>query len=76
MREAHAQLDRDLAWLKENREALLKEYPEMWVSIHNASLAGANKDFKALLAQVQEKGIHPAETLIRKLSTEDVIIVV
>lgn len=75
-RAAYARFERNLAWLEENRAALLKKYPDMWVAVHDGSLVGADKDFRALVMQVQEKGIHPAETVIRMLSTQDVMIVV
>jgi hypothetical protein len=58
--QVQADLDRfqrDMAHFDAHREALLREYPESWVAIHDGQVVGAAKALPSLIMQLERKGL-------------------
>ena len=65
----------DAQYFEEHQEQLLVRYPEKWVAIHNRQVVGAAKDLRRLIAQLQRKGIPPADTYRQYLSTKEDLLI-
>ena len=52
----------DAVYFEAHRAELLDHYPEQWVAVYNQEVAGAAKDIKRLVRQLERKGIRPGRT--------------
>jgi hypothetical protein len=58
------ELDRftaDAEYFDAHRQALLARYPEQWVAVFGQEVVATAKDLKRLIAQLERKGIPPAQ---------------
>jgi ribosomal protein L20 len=63
---------RDLAYIEENREKLLKDYNERWVAVYNSEVVAHGKDYDNVLSQLERRGMPVDQIPIRYLSEHKV----
>ncbi len=51
----------DAQYFDRHRQELLAQYPERWVAVYQQEVVGAARDLKRLIAQLERKGIPPAQ---------------
>jgi len=54
----------DVEWFKTNFLKLQKDFPNTFVAVKDKAIITHNKDFKMVLATVEDKGINTASILI------------
>ncbi len=65
----------DALYFEENRQELIKQYPERWIAVYNKQVVGTAKDPKRLLAQLKRKGIPPSEVFRGHLTTKEDLLI-
>jgi len=63
---------RDLAFIEENKETLLKDYNESWVAVYNSKVVAHGKDYGNVLSELERKGMPVDQIPIRYLSEHKV----
>ncbi len=63
-REAYDRMQKNLTFLAESRNRLIKKYAEQWVAIHNQKLAAHASNMNELLSKVNRKNIVVGEVVI------------
>jgi hypothetical protein len=63
---------RDLAFIEENREKLLKDHNESWVAVYNSEVVAHGKDYNNVLSQLERRGMPVGQIPIRYLSEHKV----
>jgi hypothetical protein len=63
---------RDLAFIEENKETLLKDYNESWVAVYNSKVVAHGKDYDNVLSELERKGMPVDQIPIRYLSEHKV----
>jgi hypothetical protein len=65
----------DMLYFDRHRQELLEKYPEHWVAIYKQQVAGASKDQKRLIRQLDRKGIPPARAFVDYLTDRDELLI-
>lgn len=63
-REAYDRMQKDLTFLSESRDRLIKKHAEQWVAIHNQELIAHASNVHELLSKVSRQNIPIGEVVI------------
>jgi hypothetical protein len=72
--ETQRDLDRftaDMLYVEDNREDLLRRYPEQWIAVYGREVVAAADELDTLLGQLQQRGIAPGLAYREHLSARD-----
>jgi hypothetical protein len=58
----------DHVWIDQNREKLLKRYPDQWIAVRDRQVIASDPDFDGLLAKLPD----PAGTAVEFLTQEPI----
>lgn len=54
------------AWiLSSNQPRLIDEYPDQWVAVSDSTVVAHGKNLDTILRQVEKKGIHRSDVIVR-----------
>ncbi len=56
----------DYAWIEENRETLIQNYPNQWIGVRNGSVIASDPDLDNLIQNLPD----PAHTAVEFIPTE------
>ena len=63
----------DLAFIDGKRSELLKLYDENWIAVYKSEVVAYGKHYNDVLAQVEKKGLSTEQTVIKFLSSREVV---
>ena len=69
-REAYRRLQRDLEFLSESRDRLIRKFAEQWVAVFNESVVAHSPDLSTLLRDLDRQGISPDQVIVDFLTKE------
>ena len=72
IRDDLARFSADMRWVADNREALKKDYGDMYVAVLGQKVRASHADFTKLLEEIDEKGIDRRNVLIERIYKQDV----
>lgn len=64
---------RDLSFINENRDKLLKDYNENWVAVYKSAVVAYGKNYNNVLSQLEKNGLPVWQIPIRFLSKHKVL---
>ena len=62
-------------YLQEHREELLREHPDRWVAVYNQQVVAVAKGIKALIKQLERKGVKPGRAYCKYLTENEPILI-
>jgi len=60
----------DVTYIAEHHDALLEQYPEKWIAVHDGKVVAVGRDFPELKRKVEESGIVITRTVAVFLTRE------
>jgi hypothetical protein len=69
-KEEYERLQRDLVFLSESRERLIKKYAEEWVAVFDQAIVAHADEVDDLVRQLEEEGISPHQVIVDFLTKE------
>ena len=67
------QFSRDLAFIDENRDKLLKDYDEKWVAVYESKVVAYGKHYNNVLSQLERNDLSEEQVVIKFLSSREAI---
>ena len=70
------QFSEDCQYQGDNWDALLKQYPDLWVAVYRTEVIGVAPTQQELIKQVSGQGIRPGKVAMKFLNTNPPLLVV
>ena len=67
-----ARFSADTGWVVDNREALKKDYGDMYVAVLGKKVRASHEDFSELLEEIDRKGIDRRNVVISRINRQEV----
>ena len=67
-----ARFSADTGWVVDNREALKKDYGDMYVAVLGKKVRASHADFSGLLEEIDRKGIDRGNVVTARINRQDV----
>jgi hypothetical protein len=61
----------DALYFEENREELVRQYPDRWIAIYGQRVVGTAKRLPVLVKQLERRGFPRGRVYIERASTKD-----